>query len=144
MNRQELFDKAVTGILKQGGPSAEFVAQHDLHGGKYPVSQCKYRGPNGMRCAIGFLIEDVSLLQEGQSLFGILADRENGHALQLDLPLAKALGIKTEDDAEFLIALQKAHDNNVGPPGNPTFLGHFRSSARMVAIQYNLNEAVLA
>lgn len=44
---QEVFDQAVAGIVKQGAQSREG------HDGK-----CLYRGPNGLKCAAGWLMSD--------------------------------------------------------------------------------------
>lgn len=46
MNKQEMFDTAVLGILNQGGIS---ISEDGI---------CLYRNPNGRKCAAGFLIPD--------------------------------------------------------------------------------------
>jgi hypothetical protein len=45
MNLQEMFEIAVVNLLCQGERSTE-------------CGDCLYRGPNGLKCAIGFLIPD--------------------------------------------------------------------------------------
>ena len=51
--KQELFNKAVAGLASQG-----FEASVDTDG------TCQYRGPNGKRCAVGWLISDASYSPE--------------------------------------------------------------------------------
>ena len=46
MNQQEVFDIVSVGLLKQNAKS------------KSAIAKCAYRGDNGMKCGIGFLIAD--------------------------------------------------------------------------------------
>ena len=50
MTNQELFDKAVTGVLAQGGPSGH--RDDDL------MYWCEYRSFGGRKCLVGHLISD--------------------------------------------------------------------------------------
>ncbi len=92
MTPQEIFDKAVLGVLKQGKRSVK-----DTH-------QCAYRGDGGLKCAVGFLIDDDDLARRmddyGDDLHFLLA----GGSLKSELPnfLYEHRGL--------LCALQKAHD----------------------------------
>ena len=58
---QEIFDYVVTNLLKQGSKSTS--EEHP--------DECLYRGPNGKKCAAGFLISDsrYSKLLEGQNIY---------------------------------------------------------------------------
>lgn len=62
MTPQEVFDKVVIGLRKQGSPSI------GKHGG------CKYRSENGKRCGVGMVIEDgeYSPKMEGHVLFDFI------------------------------------------------------------------------
>lgn len=50
MTRQEIFDKVVKHLLKQGEKSATIREDEG--------TRCLYRGPNGLMCAVGCLIPD--------------------------------------------------------------------------------------
>jgi len=85
MTRQEWFDTSVRGLRAQGGPSVCEVSGF-----------CVYRGPEGRKCAIGFLIPDekYDILMEQCS--PVNSDR-----------VAGALGIdRTSSDARFLAEMQ--------------------------------------
>ena len=51
MDMQELFNKAVGGIYNQGKPSYQPSMGSD-------AGVCMYRGPEGVKCAVGFIIDD--------------------------------------------------------------------------------------
>lgn len=51
MQAQEVFDTAVSGIIKQGRQSYSDTDNQW-------IESCLYRGPNGTKCAAGFLIPD--------------------------------------------------------------------------------------
>lgn len=63
MKEQEIFDFAVQGIFKQGGPS--YIRYHATFVG------CRYRGLNGRKCIVGlFLPDDLYFPEmEGEWLF---------------------------------------------------------------------------
>lgn len=54
LTRQQMFDKSAIGMLTQMRQSR---AGTDIE--TMEVDQCLYRGPNGLKCAIGFLIPDA-------------------------------------------------------------------------------------
>lgn len=86
-SRQEIFDIAYLGLKGQG-----FVASTDDSG------SCMYRGCNGLKCAVGFLI----------------ADEEYDKRLEDSVPefsqdVRDAAHIK-HSDAIFATALQDCHD----------------------------------
>lgn len=64
MTLQEMFDAAARGIISQGGKSAD------------AKGECLYRGPDGRKCAVGWLIADsVAEEYEGQGAHYIQAKR---------------------------------------------------------------------
>lgn len=116
MNNQEAFDKAVSGVLKQASKSFDFD-----HG-------CRYRGPNGLKCAVGHLIPDeiykpemeigiASLYQENLEITMLFKD--------VSLPMLRAL--------------QRAHDNS----SEISFVDDFKIKAFDIAAYYELNTDVL-
>jgi hypothetical protein len=91
MTNQEAFDKAAVHLIRQGRKSET----ENHHGG----AACRYRGPNGLMCAIGVLIPDWAY---EPSIEGVSVDCLNGSALDaLD-----------GADREFLYVLQRLHDND--------------------------------
>jgi len=89
--------KAIKGVLTQGARSAN------------STGNCKYRGNNNHKCAVGFLIEDEYYYPDleayipGQSI----ADTEN-----LNVALEKSNNIRmTQEFAYTLSNLQECHDD---------------------------------
>lgn len=83
--RQEIFDIAYRGLKSQG-------FRRSTNG-----RECRYRGPSGLRCAVGHLIapENYKRRFEGQPAS--------------DIAILAAANV-THDDATFLEDLQKCHD----------------------------------
>lgn len=90
MRRQEIFDAAYKGLASQG-----FVRSLADVG-------CAYRGAEGRRCAIGFLITDEKY---SPGLEGLTPS---------DVAVRRAANIN-DDDCEFAEELQEAHG---GPDGD--------------------------
>jgi len=88
---QELFDTVATHLIKQGKRSIS----------KY---ECLYRGPDGMKCAIGCLIPDSDYRPyfEGNDLGQLL---EYGK-------LPKNLAEEFTENEDMLADLQALHDND--------------------------------
>lgn len=86
-----MFDKAVAGLAEQGFQRS--IAQDGL---------CKYRGPDGMRCAIGYLIPDDKYVPDME--FSSIA-RNN--------LVIHAIGVDLSDDSmlPWLTGLQRCHDH---------------------------------
>ncbi len=83
MNRQEAFNKVYLGLKGQN-----FKRSHD---GSY----CKYRGPHGLKCAVGHLIPD---------------DKYSEHMESASMGfILEAIGIPA-DDYTFYDSLQSCHD----------------------------------
>lgn len=96
MNKQEIFDKVYLGLKSQGFIQAlgEF-------------EDCQYRGVNGTKCAVGFLIEDEDYTDEFEGV-GIV-----GNVLLQDY-LKNRWNIEP-DTTRFLLNLQHAHDDGFHP-----------------------------
>jgi hypothetical protein len=90
---QELFDKVSSHLLKQRRSS-----RHQVNG----EMLCCYRGPNGLKCAVGCLIHRkyYSPKMEGNSVEGIF--KTHSKSLRASGLTMKHVGILTE--------LQLAHD----------------------------------
>lgn len=108
--KQELFDKAVTGLVSQG-----FEQSWNEDDG-----MCAYRGEGGKRCAVGWLISDerYNPNMEGLNAFDIFTG-PLGHRplIELDAVLSQPLDDEPgahEEVVRFLLRLQEAHDRNNG------------------------------
>jgi hypothetical protein len=100
MNKQEIFDKAYIGIIKQGKPSMS------------ASGQCKYEAKDGCRCAVGMLIDDASLRKsmdafESSGILDIVAKaRSDDEDSKTDLKLPDWI----IEEEELLHTIQCAHD----------------------------------
>ncbi len=100
MNRQEIFDTVAKHLLTQNRQSVTLICT------------CLYRGPEGLKCAIGCLIPDELYKPaiERHPVFSLICKPERlGYTQQQQADLAK-LGF-TKDNELFLTRLQKIHDN---------------------------------
>jgi hypothetical protein len=117
--RQDLFDRAVRGVLEQGKPS---TAQAD--------AGCYYRNHAGLKCAVGHLIDDSDYDPSMERLVaGKLVERFpqlgfHGHTLLLSQ-------LQGAHDG----AAKLAHYTNGTPE---TFLRYFRDKAKRVAESFKL------
>lgn len=113
---QELFTTAVRGVLAQGEPS--FVADRG----------CVYRGPNGKKCAIGFLLDDETA-RKGDEMLSSVNDLWQKGRLTAELNAHR----------KMLHQLQEAHDNPAtdGETG-AHFITSFTERARNVAKDFGL------
>lgn len=117
MNRQELFNMAYVGLAKQG-----FVRSVSDDGRENP--SCRYRGPEGRKCAIGHCIPDkeYSPLFEGYSPGTSLGEAR-------DICVAAGIG---PGDVLWAATLQRCHDYGKTPAD---MRGRLESFAR----SYNLS-----
>lgn len=125
-NRQLAFDTACAALLKQGRQAMS----EDGAG-------CVYRGPGGVKCAVGWLIPDEKYRPAWDAGFGTTPgspSRKGGE-------VRTALGIRGPEsaDAQFLTALQGVHDN----ADAPDFVEDFRERALRFAETWNLDASVL-
>jgi len=87
MNKQEVFDKVATHLLTQMETSID-------------DGTCLYRGPRGLKCAIGCLIPD-----------GLYTEDINKKLVnELPSEILRSIGAKTDEDVQFLRHLQRIHD----------------------------------
>lgn len=115
---QELFDTACRGVIQQGKKSVGNLNEH-FGGG------CLYRGPNGLKCAVGHCLTDKEYdpRMEGKVVESVF------DYLDINRPKVK----------ELLTELQKCHDG----ANKRRFVQSFKEAARVVALRFKLNPAVL-
>ena len=126
MTIQEIFDTVAVHLLKQG------VRSVDLN------NVCLYRGPNGLKCAVGALIPDELYAPEieGVSVLTTTYDvsNETNPRVALLNQLLKKLGIAPcSDEKRLLIRLQYIHDSISYDPTS------WRALLLKVAVKFNLN-----
>lgn len=101
MSPQEMFDKAVNGVMAQGRQS--------MVGG-----MCRYRGADGAKCTVGFLVDDDEIAAKmdaaAYSSVGALLRLAIEGWLLFELPAF----IRT-DTGLLLSDLQSAHDGACPP-----------------------------
>jgi len=123
MTAQEVFDKAVIGILEQGVPSMS------------DSGTCKYRGPNGLKCAAGQVLRD-------EDYVAVNWDRDtNDSSFDTIVNNGDAPDYMFQHQ-ELISDLQTAHDSDSGnasdPEGVAAWLQDFRREARAIAKQHRL------
>ena len=119
-SEQEVFDYVIGQLVRQGGRSVSASGE-----------DCRYRGSDGSKCAVGFLIPDELYVwrMEGDSLSGLC-----DHFPDV---CAKA-GIKKHND--ILKCLQHMHDS----PSTWKSQDNFVRRARRIADLYNLTVPEIA
>lgn len=126
LNKQEIFDKCLGHMRKQGTPC--------VNGDNI----CLYRGEGGARCAIGALILDEFY---DESLEGNTVDDSK----VISALIKSGIVVEAFDDEYFLADLQsKLHDYFVLPHFNLTnfsFPEWLEQSADLLAGSYGLNYA---
>lgn len=114
MTRQYIFNTAYHGLTAQGfAKSFGRLPACDQNG-------CLYRGPRGMRCAIGYCISD-----------NIANSWESRTIQSLGRLELEAAGFDYKRDFEFLKELQQAHDLSSGSENMKKYI-------HGVALQYGL------
>lgn len=138
LTEQEIFDKSIGAILKQGVQSA---VMHTTHGEDFPV--CKYAGPNNTGCAIGVLLpRDVAEAWDNIGTFPIYRIEHDEDKARCITDLT-AVGIDVSKHDDLLTDLQRVHD--AWTPRSPsTFNEAVCRYARDVALDHNLSTAILA
>lgn len=120
MDTQQIFDKAVNGVIKQGGPSL------DKNG------YCSYRGKDNKCCAAGHIIDDKYYKKdiEGRSSH----NDDVVHAIERSIgrPLASR-------EFTMIGQLQCAHDDMK----RGSSLACFRSDALQIAEDFKLSTKTL-
>ena len=113
LTNQELFDKAYAGLKAQGFARAIITAITQSGN----VAQCRYRGDDNKRCAVGHCIPEDKY---DENMEGARGAR-----------LLYRLEIITEDQFEFVDGLQRAHDNSTLPE-------MMQDRLRALAFEYDL------
>ena len=131
MTLQEMFDKAVTGIKKQGR-----LSQGPVNPGTGKPGVCYYRHPDdaAVRCAVGHLIPDelYDRKMEGRNVSSDVVLRTSVRE-HLGIPRRPA---EHPSPAESMLSrLQTAHDNS-------STVGEFLTRATDVACRFHLDPAV--
>ena len=117
---QEVFDHAVSNVIRQGKKSAKV---DPVTGG---TGYCLYRGPNGLRCAVGWCIPDSRY-----------RDHMDAKGSATDVAALIRRGLLPEpliQHAWLLEHIQSDHDDVMGDP----FVEYFKSAARSTAADYRL------
>jgi hypothetical protein len=109
---QELFDKAYLGLVAQGKRSYE--------------NGCKYRTKDGLKCAVGFLIDDKTA--EEWDNFGSI-DQVKCHIDREDLP------DWLFTNSPMLQRIQQAHDDLAD---DDAFIIEFKHEMANIATSYGL------
>lgn len=114
---QPVFDKAVQGVIAQGGIS---LCEDE--------NTCAYRGVGGKKCAIGQLLSDAQI-----DMYEI---KEGATPGKFPIALLRELvpGINTAITIEFLDDLQNTHDTCTSEP----FVKTFKRLANEMASKWNL------
>jgi hypothetical protein len=119
MNNQQIFDKVSRHLLKQGTRSTDEL-------------QCVYRGPGGLKCAIGVLIPDEAYdpKMEGVSAAGIIDQTGvDPDKREIMARIRQATGLGEENKA-LLESLQRLHDRGD--------VDNWDAELRAVATHFNL------
>lgn len=119
MTKEEIFVKSVVGVIVQGGGSFDDIG-------------CRYRGPNGRKCAAGQLIPD--------ELYKPEMERKSVWSLRRDLPEILCWDPAHDD---LVSSLQFAHDGAARitrnqNEGDEAFVKLFRERAKRVAEEYDV------
>lgn len=132
MTLQEMFDKAVTGIKKQGR-----LSQGPANPGNGKPGVCYYRHPDdpAVRCAAGHLIPDElydSKTMEGR---GVRSDAVLGTSMRALLGIPRTAPGHRSPVVSMLAQLQTTHDNALT-------VEEFLTGAAEVAHQFMLDAKV--
>lgn len=97
---QEAFDFIVTNLRKQGRPSISEGCDDDSE-----ETGCAYRGADGMKCAIGFLIKDRFYRPEMEGFGPVL-----GHSIATAVKRS-GWPCETDEHVRFYTSMQRIHDS---------------------------------
>ena len=118
MTNQQAFDQAVTWCLAQGRKSEASRDVRLFSGAVAQRPMCLYRGPDGLRCAVGTLIPDA----EYQEMF----DTDGAVLAEVQACVPSLAGVSTR----LLSDLQNIHDQ--------LSLSSWRDGFRLVAMDFGL------
>lgn len=128
MTNQEIFDTVYEGLKAQGCGSANSAG-------------CAYKGENGTKCAVGWLIPDEVYTEDIEST-GIRCQRDRASRSPTEIEtLMCDLGY-TSSQLDLLSALQTAHDcateDEWAYAGKSTFIQEFLKHAIRVASNFGI------
>lgn len=138
INRQEIFEKMVTGLYRQGKPSV------DLFNGF-----CKYRGDGGTKCAIGFLIDDSEYdpSLEGSTPLSRVMALFLGNKYNFSVEMGQFdsyVDVFAYPDLDFLTTAQRTLHDNLKFEKNPVdFRMKLISAAELFADSHGLNRSFI-
>jgi hypothetical protein len=129
MNRQEMFDKVATELLKQGKPALD------------SNSKCSYLNVDGHRCAAGWLLPDDPKILE------VARTSRLGYLEFLNELKENACNVPAylTDESNFIANLQCVHDGAVIPTEvvQDHWLENWKSGMRLLARKKDLSSKVL-
>lgn len=142
--RQAMFDKAAAGVLTQGKPSASsgrcrYIMEN------YPVVAGE---PEILKCGVGHLLPSDAVCRyfddEGV-VMGVIADNLPSDSSDIKNDAAEKFRIAgfEQEDADFLTALQSAHDHASDMDLPVSFQRAFRDRMGNLAVRFKLDPAVL-
>jgi hypothetical protein len=112
LTQQEIFNRVYTGLKAQG-------FKRSLSGPDDAVSRCRYRGEDGLKCAIGHLIPDEKYEEGLEGLCASVVEVRNASGTS---------GI----DWNFLDDLQVCHDEGNTPADMERLLKRFAADYELV------------
>lgn len=109
--KQQLFDRAVAGLARQGFQQSFDEAQ----------DTCAYRGSEGMRCAMGHVLPDDKYQPEfeGKNAKDLMISHTVGDEPELtvydllQVPVSEARQVDEHEIIDFLYELQQCHDSHL-------------------------------
>lgn len=116
MTNQEIFDKVLNHLRQQGKQCKGAV-------------DCLYRGPDGMKCAVGCLIDDEHFNPQANTFTMY-------HEMVLDM--CRKSGINLVESKYLLIALQDAHDTYDPKEESVGFVEYIEEKFAVIAKVYRL------
>ena len=117
MNTKQMFYKAVNGVFEQGGRSAA-------------GNICRYRDPDGLKCAVGHLMDDKYYNPSAEGPFH--PDTEPGRVLVASIGRFLSCA-----EVDMLQALQAAHDR-WSQLSDKEFIPYFMEKCATLAEDYGL------
>ena len=130
MTLQEIFDKVKVHLLAQGKPAVDWV-----------TSQCRYRAPDGLKCAVGCLITDEAYTPDIEgTVLPYSPTRVDGSLF----PVIRALqdsgidAVESGTTRHLLRELQRAHDEMTDCPDSTQYEPWLNKKLARVAKEFNL------
>lgn len=128
MTYQEMFNVAYKGLKSQN-------FYQSVVGGLN--SDCQYRGANGMRCALGWLIPDekYEVVFENKTPSWNLSQATNPKGYKINQRLCAAAGLNNKDKIIFAQELQYCHDDATSPEVMKNKLKYFAKKYKLTIPQ---------